>query len=342
MPFALAAPRASAPRAPPARFPSRRPRTTPRGGRGARRPPPGWREDSPLAPEPGSAGRKGRVTPGPALEELPPGANDVVLPADDALVVGDDPATYADLEAEERRAIARNGGGAVLNCSRAFTATVRARSVRAAKKGRGVADYVRLPAEEYNVLDSDAVTRVAENTFRVAAGAQKILFLEVEPVGLLEIKPTADGCEQLLKGAEMRDVKAARTGAKPNAIIAGMNASLRDLRMRNRLQAVTKADGATAIQCQIDIAGRFTEGPFAAAGSDRLNGVLAWCLGAVMPWFLNQLSDDYDDWCVGKPRGRKDVNVSAVAQEILNGGMTGKLPEGVAEVKPAPSSFQDA
>jgi hypothetical protein len=50
------------------------------------------------------------------------------------------------------------------------------------------------------------------------------------------------------------------------------------------------------------IAGTFTDGPFASAGSDRLNNLLAWCLGAVMPWFLDQLAKDYGDWAAGKPR----------------------------------------
>ena len=245
----------------------------------------------------------------------------------------DDLTTYADLDATESRLVAAAGGSAVLDVSRAFTARINPEAVANARAGRSVLDYVRLPAEEYNVLDSNAVTRIAPDTFRVAAGAQKILWLEVEPVGLLKIARTDDGCEQILMGAEMGDAKAARTGKPPNGIVAAMNASLKDLRMRNRISAVD-VDGSVGIRCQIDISGEFTEGPFAAAGSDRLNGILRWCLGAVMPWFLGQLSDDYDDWSAGKPRGRKSVNVAAVASEILNGGAKGILPPGIAEVTP--------
>ena len=245
----------------------------------------------------------------------------------------DDLTTYADLDATESRLVAAAGGSAVLDASRAFTARINPEAVANARADRSVLEYVRLPAEEYNVLDSNAVTRIAPDTFRVAAGAQKILWLEVEPVGLLKIVRTDDGCEQILLGAEMGDAKAARTGKPPNGIVAAMNASLKDLRMKNRISAVD-VDGSVGIKCQIDISGEFTEGPFAAAGSDRLNGILRWCLGAVMPWFLDQLSDDYDDWSAGKPRGRENVNVAAVASEILNGGAKGILPPGIAEVTP--------
>ena len=271
----------------------------------------------------------------------------------DAPFEDDDDLTYADLAEEEARLISANakkydGPGAVLGVSRAFTVEVSEKAVKNALPGRGVLEYVRLPAEEYNVLDSDAVTRVGEHTFRVAAGAQKILWLEVEPVGVISIRPTEDGCEQILLGATMADAKARRTGGKENGIVAAMNASLRDLRMCNRIGA-TYGDGSVrtpssrpdTISCQIDIGGTFTEGPFAAAGSDRLNGVLAWCLGGVMPWFLNQLALDYGDWSLRRARGRREVNVAGVASEILNGTSKGILPPGVRERKTVPSAFEN-
>jgi hypothetical protein len=271
----------------------------------------------------------------------------------DAPFEDDDDLTYADLAEEEARLISANakkydGPGAVLGVSRAFAVQVSEKAVKEALPGRGVLEYVRLPAEEYNVLDSDAVTRVGEHTFRVAAGAQKILWLEVEPVGVISIRPTEDGCEQILLGATMADAKARRTGGKENGIVAAMNASLRDLRMCNRIRATygedavrTPSSRPDTISCQIDIGGTFTEGPFAAAGSDRLNGVLQWCLGGVMPWFLNQLSNDYGDWSLKQPRGRREVNVAAVASEILNGTSKGILPPGVREEKTMPSKFED-
>ena len=124
----------------------------------------------------------------------------------------------------------------------------------------------------------------------------------------------------------MNDVKASRTG-KRSKVIDAMNQSLKDLKMANTVSA---AKNGTAIKCQIDVAGTFTEGPFAAAGSERLCGLLDWCLRSVLPWFLEQLAVDYRDWASGQPRGRRKVNVTQVASEILAGGK-GKLPPGVAE-----------
>ena len=75
-----------------------------------------------------------------------------------------------------------------------------------------------------------------------------------------------------------------------------------------------------------------TEGVFAAKGAGtRLNSLLGWALGAVMPWFLTQIAADYGDWATGQPRGRSQANLSAVATEIISGSR-GKLPDGVEEV----------
>lgn len=247
----------------------------------------------------------------------------------------DDYKTYADVykaQNFEEGGIAT--GATTLDVSRAFTADISPEALAGAMgPDRGVLQYVRLPAEEYNVLDSKAVTRVEPETFRVTAGSQKILWLEVEPVGLLRIAQTEDGCEQVLEGAVMNDAKAARTGKRDSKLLAAMNASLRDMRMRNRISAVKdEGTGQEKIRCQIDVYGTFTEGPFAAAGSARLTNLLSWCLGAVMPWFLDQLTRDYGDWAAGRPRGREKVNVAAVAKEILGGGK-GQLPQGIAEVE---------
>ena len=110
----------------------------------------------------------------------------------------------------------------------------------------------------------------------------------------------AEKQEPCLKGAVMNDAKAARKGKGDSKLLAAMNASLRDLRMRNRISAVKDAaTGDEQIKCQIDVFGEFTEGPFAAAGGARLNNLLSWCLGAVMPWFLDLLTKDYGNWAAG-------------------------------------------
>ena len=91
-----------------------------------------------------------------------------------------------------------------LDVSRAYVADIAPDAVSLAPAGRSVLDYVKLPAEEYNVLDSKAVTRVEPEIFRVSAGAQKILWLEVEPIGMLRVTPSDRGCDQFLEGAVMK------------------------------------------------------------------------------------------------------------------------------------------
>ena len=227
--------------------------------------------------------------------------------------------TYADLPSVP--------GGSVLDCSRAYTVDIPREIVANALPNRGVLQYVRLPAEEYNVLDSSAVERIDVGTFRVNAGTQKILMWEIEPVGTLRIVPTDDGCEQILLGAVMNDVKARRTG-KESVVIRAMNASLKDLTMRNAVTAVDGADGrdGTAIRCQIDVAGTFTEGPFAAAGSQRLSshvGLVPAIGAAVVPRAtrggLTRIGRR------ASARGKRKVNVTQVAGEILAGGKGKRL-----------------
>ena len=88
--------------------------------------------------------------------------------------------------------------------------------------------------------------------------------------------------------------------------------------------------GRASIRCQIDVWGDFREGVFARAGT-RLNTILGWSLGAVMPWFLTQLAADYARWARDEPRTTaENASLASVAGKII-AGSRGKLPEGVRE-----------
>ena len=92
----------------------------------------------------------------------------------------------------------------------------------------------------------------------MSAGPQKMLWLEVEPVGFIKVEAAPDGCVQSLMGAEMVDCSAAQ-GGKSRKLVSSINASLKDLRLKNMLSAVESQDGQPQIRCQIDITGSFTE-----------------------------------------------------------------------------------
>lgn len=210
----------------------------------------------------------------------------------------------------------------LLRVSRAFTVDV-------SPPGR-VREYVALPAKEYALLDPSAVTRsdASERTFTVSAGRQKFAFLDVEPVGTIEVSATEDGCVQSLVDARMVNFGSERSGA----VVEAVNASLRDLRLRNAVTATSGSDGeGDAIKCRIDVRGEFTEGVFARAGGS-MNAIVGFSLRAVMPWFLTRLAEDYAKWARDEPRtsAMEKANLATVAAKIL-AGSRGKLPEGVRE-----------
>ena len=219
---------------------------------------------------------------------------------------------------------ARLGGVARARVARAFAA-------RVGKNERSALEYVRLPVSEYNVLDDGAIRASDDGGFDVSAGTQTLLFLKVEPRGRVRVDARADGrgCTQRLVAAEMVNMNPG--DLKSQAIVNALNASLKDVRLANDVTCERCADGTERIKVQITIAGDFTEGIFARAGG-RLNTILGWSLGAVLPWFLTQLARDYERWAKGEPRSAKNASLAEVASKII-AGSRGKLPPGVDEVE---------
>eukprot|EP00747_Dinoflagellata_sp_TGD_P183661 gnl/TRDRNA2_/TRDRNA2_38685_c0_seq1.p1 gnl/TRDRNA2_/TRDRNA2_38685_c0~~gnl/TRDRNA2_/TRDRNA2_38685_c0_seq1.p1 ORF type:complete len:470 (+),score=59.58 gnl/TRDRNA2_/TRDRNA2_38685_c0_seq1:51-1460(+) len=208
-----------------------------------------------------------------------------------------------------------------MSVSRAFTVDLP--KAKGAAEGRTLLDYVRLPAQQYNVLDSDRVKRVGPGTFQVTVGKQRLLWLEIEPVLMLRLAIFANGVEQCLIRTEIKSGKDGRSSGP----IRALNDFLQNLQLTNRLTAVTGPDGQPQIRCQVDVCGAF-----AGPGAGSVRDLLKWSLGGVIPWFLTQLADDYGDWSEGKPRKSKKVDIATVAQEVMS-GTRGNLPAGVAEVE---------
>ena len=232
----------------------------------------------------------------------------------------------ADLADVERDA--RNAGRALVRVSLAFAVDLGDAARDGARTAR---EYVALPATEYNLIDPENVSRASDdaNGFVVSAGRQKLLFLDVEPRGTVRVDASEEGCVQSLVDAVI--VNRNPDDAKATKIIDAINASLKDLRLRNEVTATRCEDtGRASIRCQIDVWGDFREGVFARAGT-RLNTILGWSLGAVMPWFLTQLAADYARWARDEPRTTaENASLASVAGKII-AGSRGKLPEGVRE-----------
>jgi len=215
-----------------------------------------------------------------------------------------------------------NAGSASLRVARAFTVAVE-RCPRSAR------EYVALPAKEYNLIDPSNVSRTDDTGFVVSAGRQKMLFLDVEPRGAVRVDATADGCEQQLVMAEIVNMKP--EDSRSTSVVNAINASLKDLKLVNSVTCVQGPGGEEKIRVQITVAGDFTEGIFARAGG-KLNTILGWSLGAVLPWFLTQLAADYGRWAKGEARTATNASLTEVAAKII-AGSRGKLPAGVEEVE---------
>ena len=122
--------------------------------------------------------------------------------------------------------------------------------------GRSAKDYVRLPADRYNVLDSKAVKRVEgkEGTFRVSTGVQRMLMFEAEPVGYISIEVKPDGVEQKLMSAELLPV------GKPSSLVDEINATLNNVQLTNTVTARPLPAGRAQLVCQLELRGSFTRG----------------------------------------------------------------------------------
>ena len=131
--------------------------------------------------------------------------------------------------------------------------------------GRRAKDYVRLPADRYNVLDSRAVQRVEgkEGTFRVSTGVQRMLMFEAEPVGYISIEVKPDGVEQKLIGAELLPV------GKPSSLVDEINATLNNVHLTNTVTARPLPGGRAQLVCQLELQGAFTRGVLSKARSCR-------------------------------------------------------------------------
>ena len=220
---------------------------------------------------------------------------------------------------------AANTPSSKLHVARRFAVLIGEES---AVPGRRVADYCRLPAERYSLLDSRAVSRVpgSPDVFRVSAGQQRLPMFVAEPVGMIRIKVQANGVVQSLERAELLPVD-----DKPNAVLEEINAVLSSICMQNAVFAQDSPEGVQLV-CSLQLDALFTRGVLARVPEQRLNGIMAWALGTALPWFLAKLRTDYQCWSEDRPRdqGVGSGEIAELAKRLVLGG--GALPRGVTEL----------
>ena len=189
------------------------------------------------------------------------------------------------------------------------------------------ANYCKLPANQYNVIDEDKVEMLEDNSFVVSTGVQKFLFLTIEAKGRVKIEETLTGVRQTLEKVEMIDVN-----GKNGKIVDAMNKSIGCVRVVNSVMATTSDEGRKEhIESQLEFSGTFTDGVFAKIGP-RLNEIASFVLGATLPWFLETIGKDYELWAVDGERQKAKMDIGGMSQTILKGAK-GKLPSNVREIE---------
>lgn len=222
--------------------------------------------------------------------------------------------------------IARELTSTTLNVVRRFQVDV-AKPTNDKNDDKSPANYCKLPANQYNVIDEDKVEMLEDNSFVVSTGVQKFLFLTIEAKGRVKIEETLTGVKQTLEKAEMIDVN-----GKNGKIVDAMNKSIGRVRVVNSVMATTSDEGRKEhIESQLEFSGTFTEGVFAKIGP-RLNEIASFVLGATLPWFLETIGKDYELWAVDGERQKAKMDIGGMSQTILKGAK-GKLPSNVREIE---------
>jgi len=222
--------------------------------------------------------------------------------------------------------IARDVTSTTLNVVRRFQVDV-AKPPDDNNNDKSPANYCKLPANQYNVIDEDKVEMLEDNSFVVSTGVQKFLFLTIEAKGRVKIEETLTGVKQTLEKAEMIDVN-----GKNGKIVDAMNKSIGRVRVVNSVVATTSDEGRKEhIESQLEFSGTFTDGVFAKIGP-RLNEIASFVLGATLPWFLETIGKDYELWAVDGERQKAKMDIGGMSQTILKGAK-GKLPSNVREIE---------
>jgi len=222
--------------------------------------------------------------------------------------------------------IARDVTSTTLNVVRRFQVDV-AKPPDDNNNDKSPANYCKLPANQYNVIDEDKVEMLEDNSFVVSTGVQKFLFLTIEAKGRVKIEETLTGVKQTLEKAEMIDVN-----GKNGKIMDAMNKSIGRVRVVNSVVATTSDEGRKEhIESQLEFSGTFTDGVFAKIGP-RLNEIASFVLGATLPWFLETIGKDYELWAVDGERQKAKMDIGGMSQTILKGAK-GKLPSNVREIE---------
>ena len=281
---------------------------------------------------PGNAGRRGRTASARVSAEAgESGATATVEPPRDAdAALATRPSREACLPAAstaQPAAVAaflkRKGRHAKFQGS--MTGAVRlTESADASRRGRGVRDYMSLPASQYNTLDGETVTRRGDDVFVCELGKLDFLGFEVKPVltANVDVQPDGKGTVIRVEAATLKGSSLVEKADDLFEIDSVNRVGWRYLEDSDSdvVRAADATDERSSTETTENDAGE-PEGrpceiasetivtvyllvpswfPFTVRATERTgNFVVKQVVKQVVPRFLKQLKNDYDVWATG-------------------------------------------
>ena len=176
----------------------------------------------------------------------------------------------------------------------------------AKRRGRGVREYMALPASQYNTLDGETVTRMGDDVFVCELGKLDFLGFAIAPVltAKVDVQPGGRGTVIRVESATLRGSRLVERADDLFEIDSVNRVGWRYLYGEDE---ETDDDVSDARACEIAsetnvnvyllVPSWF---PFTVRATERTgNFVVRQVVKQVVPRFLKQLKNDYDVWATG-------------------------------------------
>ncbi len=258
----------------------------------------------------GDAGPRGRTASARVSAEAGESGVTTIVEADAALATRPSreaclPAASAAPPAAVAAFLEREGRHATFRGS--MTGAVRlSERADAKRRGRGVREYMALPASQYNTLDGETVTRMGDDVFVCELGKLDFLGFAIAPVltAKVDVQPGGRGTVIRVESATLRGSPLVERADDLFEIDSVNRVGWRYLYGEDE---ETDDDVSDARACEIAsetnvnvyllVPSWF---PFTVRATERTgNFVVRQVVKQVVPRFLKQLKNDYDVWATG-------------------------------------------
>ena len=173
-----------------------------------------------------------------------------------------------------------------------------------AAEAGSLAEYVRLPASEYRLLDSNQLFRIDDDRFRVVFGDLRVL-------GLLRVRSFADVSVEVGEARTVQRLRRIQFEGTPRRLIDAMNTLHLGTTWANEISALPRDNGLSDLESAVRVDWALPRGYPARPAVMR--AVVTRLMDFTMPWLLDKLADDYRRWRSGS-RDRATVTGGALSR----------------------------